>query len=482
MNNLLKTTAAISTTEIALMAVALIRNKYLAVNIGPEGFGIYGILNSFFSMIAVFAGIWMATGTMKYVSEYDARGERRAVNTVFTFSVLLAGSIAFVLTLILICKRRWFIAHFLSDDVREIYYLIFAVSFIAMNLRPILLSVLQGQKKIREVVICRWGIALIDIIFVIILVYFWGLAGFFVSILVNSILAVGFLYWGAQRKNGVQFFKLSLRNPAIYSLLSFGGVNLFLAFINLLSQYLQRMVVIQNMDIAAVGIFQAGVGMMRHLGVINRGAQFFYFPKMSEIMDDDVRNRNINYFLRITLMFGIPLSVAALLFGKWIIMILYSSRFLSLAPIFFLFVIGQFISSIGGAFQAVVVGMTRLKMHTFTSIVIHSLWVIVPVLLISRYGVGALGIGFVLGGMAGAIMNWLYLKRYINLRFNQDVFLLFIIAVITLSVAVLISENDLSWRIAWAILTAGLVGKMVRREEWMKGYNYLLVKLGKRER
>ena len=461
------------------MAVALIRNKYLAVNIGPEGFGIYGILSSFFSMIAVFAGTWMATGTMKYVSEYDAKGEQRSANTVFTFSVLITGSIAFVLTLILICKRRWFIAHFLSEDVREIYYLIFAVSFIAMNLRPILIAVLQGQKKIREVVISRWAIAIIDIIFVIILVRFWGLTGFFVSILLNSTFAVGFLYW-VQRKNGAQFCKFAWRDPRINLLMHFGVVNFFLAFINLGSQYLQRVIVVQSMDIAAVGILQAGVGMMNHLGVINRGAQFFYFPKMSEVIDDDIRNRNINYFLRITLIFGIPLSVVALLFGKWIIVILYSSSFLSLAPIFFLFVIGQFINSVGGTFQAVVVGMARLKMHTLTSIVIHSLWVIVPVLLISRYGVGALGIGFILGGMAGAVMNWVYLRKYINLRFDRDVIRLFIMAVITLGVAILINEKDLLWCIAWAVLTAGLIGKMVRNEEWAKGYNYLLVKLGKK--
>lgn len=462
------------------MAVALIRNKYLAVNIGPEGFGIYGILASFFSMIAVFAGTWMATGTMKYVSEYDAKGEQRSVNTVFTFSVLLTAGIAFVLTLVLICKRKWFIAHFLSDDVLEVYYLIFAVSFIAMNLRPILIAVLQGQKKIREVVISRWGIALIDIIFVIILVRFWGLTGFFASILLNSTFAVGFLYW-VQRKNGAQFCKFAWRDPRVYLLMHFGAVNFFLAFINLGSQYLQRVIVIQNMDIAAVGILQAGVGLMRHLGVINRGAQFFYFPKMSENMTRDIRNKNINNYLRFTLIVGIPISVLALLFGKLIIVILYSSQFVSLAPIFFLFVIGQFISSIGGAFQSAIVGAAWLKMHTLSSIVIHSLVVIMPFLLINKYGVGAVGIGFVVAGLSGAFMNWLYLRHKIGLRFNRQVVQLLIIAVITLSGAILLCDRMLMWRIAWVIMSIYLIGKMVRSEEWEKGYNYILVKLGKRK-
>ena len=479
MKNLIKTTAAIGTTEILLMGVALARNKYLAVTIGPEGFGIYGLLNSFFMMIAVFAGTWMAIGTIKYISEYQAKEDKENLNSIFSFSAIIVAGIGIFLTIILIVERKWFINTFLSNEIKESYYLIFCVAFIALCLRPIFLGVLQGLRRVQEVIISRWSIAILNLIFTIILVWLWGLTGFFLSLLFNSFLAVGILYWGIQRRNGLHLKRFSWQNPVVRLLLSFGSVNFFLSIINLSSQYLQRNIILKNMDIAAVGLFQAGVALMNYMGVINRGSTFYFFPKMSEEMDNSYRNQKINEYLRFILLFSIPISVLAILFGKWAILILYSSEFHSLSSVFFLFVVGQFLTSVGSVFQSTIVGMARLKMHSISSIVIHSLWIIMPLLLINKYGIGALGIGFVAGGISGGFLNWLYLRNRINLRFNQDVIRLFLIAIITITGAILLSDSTIKMHIVLVIISAGLIVKMIHREEWVKASNYVLSKIKK---
>jgi len=479
MRALLQTTAVIGTTEILLMGVALARNKYLAVTIGPEGFGIYGLLNSFFMMMAVFAGTWMATGTTKYVAEYHAAGDQESANKVFTFSVATTAGIALLLTAILVVERKCFLAQFLSEDVKENYYLIFCFAFVALNLRPVLLAVLQGMRRVREVVISRWSIAGLDLIFVVILVLLFGLAGFFVSLLLSACWAVVVMIWAVQRKDGLQLKKISCREPVIRLLLSFGGVNLFLALINLGSQYLQRVIVLLNMDILSVGLFQAGVALMGYLGVVNRGTMFYYFPKMSELIDNNVRNQKINEYLRFLLIISIPLSVLAILFGRLAISILYSSAFDALSSVFFWFVIGKFLNSVGGAFQMAIVGMARLKMHTASSIVIHSLWVIVPFLLVKKYGIGALGMGFVAGGIAGPILNYFYLRRCIDLRLSGRVIRLFAVAALTLTGTIILKDTIILWRIGWAIISCSLIGTSVSSEEWAKGYRYVLVRLGK---
>lgn len=482
MKTLLKTTAAIGTTEILLMGVALARNKYLAVTIGPEGFGIYGLLNSFFMMIAVFAGTWMATGTTKYVAESHAAGDQEAANKVFTFSVATTAGIALLLTAILVVERKWFLVQFLSGDVKENYYLIFCVAFVAINLRLVLLAVLQGMRRVREMVISRWSIAGLDLIFVVVLVLLFGLTGFFVSLLLSALWAAVVMIWAVRRKEGLQLRRISYQEPVIRLLLSFGGVNLFLALINLGSQYLQRVIVVSNMDISSVGLLQAGVALMAYLGVVNRGTMFYYFPKMSEVMGNNLRNNKINEYLRFILIVSIPLSVLAILFGRWAILLLYSSAFAPLSSVFCLFVIGQFLNSVGGTFQMAIVGMARLKMHTVSSVAIHSLWVIVPVLLVRKYGIGALGMGFIAGGIAGPLMNYFYLRRRIDLKFSGRVIQLFGVAALTLTGAIILKDAILLWRVGWVIISCSLIGTLISCEEWMKGYNYLLVKLGKRKR
>lgn len=479
LKDLIKTTAAIGSTEILLMGVALARNKYLAVTIGPEGFGIYGLLKSFFMMIAVFAGTWMATGTIKYTSEYQAKGDKENLDSIFSFSTIIVAGIGIFLTIILVVWRKLFISTFLSNEIKEIYYLIFCAAFFAMCLRPIFLGVLQGLRRVREVIISRWSIAILNLIFTIILVWLWGMTGFFLSLLVNAIFAVCILYWGIKRKDGLRLKIFSWQDPVFRLLLTFGSVNLFLALINLSSRYLQRSIVLHNMDIASVGLFQAGVVLMGYMGVINRGSTFYFFPKMSEVMNNSYRNQKINEYLRFILLFSIPISVMAILFGKWAILILYSSAFTPLASVFFLFVIGQFLTSIGSVFQSTIVGMARLKMHSVSTVTIHSLWVIIPLLLISKYGIGALGIGFIAGGISGGLLNWMYLRNRIGFRFNHDVIILFIIAVITITGAILLSDRIIMFRIGLAIVSAGLILKMIHHEEWKKLNNFILRKIRK---
>ena len=476
MKDLLKTTSAIGLTEVLLMFVALARNKYLAVTIGPEGFGIYGLLSAFFMMIAVFASTWMAAGTIKYTSEYYAKGDKESLNSIFSFSTIIATSISIFLTIILIVWRKWFIITFLSDEINEVYYLIFCAAFLAICLRPIFLGVLQGLRRIKEVVISRWSIAIFNLIFTIILVWVWDLTGFFISLLVNAIFAIIILYWGIKRKGGLQLKKISWQDPIVRLLLVFGGVNLCLAIMNLSSQYFQRNIILHNMDIGTVGLFQAGVALMGYMGIINRGSSFYFFPKMAEKLDSTSRNKMINDYLRFILLFSIPISVLAILFGKWAIILLYSSEFIPLVSVFFLFVIGQLIGSIGGVFQSTVVGMAKLKMHSASSIVIHFLWVIIPFFLINKYGIGALGLAFIFGSFSGGILNWLYLRNKIKLRFNNNVILLFLISVPLLTGAILLSNSMIMWRILLAVISAGLMVKMIRYEEWMIACNYISIK------
>lgn len=477
MKTLLKTTVAISITEGILMVVLLIKNKYLAVTIGPEGFGIYGILNSFFMMIAVFSGTWIATGTTKYLAEYHAKGDRDNTNLIFTFSVIVTAGTGLLLTLILISGRRWFIDQLLSEDIKESYYLLFAAAFVAMNFRPVLLAVLQGLRRVREVIISRSSLVVLDLVLVVILVWQFGLTGFFLGILLSAFWAAGVLFWASMQKEGVQFRRIPWKDPVIQLLLSFGGINFFLALVNLGSQYLQRAIVLKNMNISSVGLFHAGVALMTCLGVVSRGANFYFFPKMSEAMDNDLRNIKINEYLRFMLMVSIPLSVLAIVFGPLAILLMYSSAFVPLSSVFFWFVIGQFLIMVGSAFQSSVVGMARLKIHTVATITIHSLWVIMPLLLVRKYGIGALGMGFVAGGIAGPLINGFYLRRHINLKLSPRVIKLFGIAVLTLAGAVIIQESIWFWRVVWTIVTASFVGAMVRRKEWIKTYNYILIRL-----
>jgi len=466
MKNLVKNTAAISTTEFLLVFVAIIRNKYLAVTIGPEGFGIYSLLSSFFGMISVFAGTWLGAGTTKYIAEYSGKGNSEKRNQVFTFAFILVFLIGLFITIVLIVGRKFFISHFLSKDVLESYYLLFAAGFIGMNLRTILLSILQGVLQVKMVVKSRILISIVDVLLIIIcLVYLFHLLGFFIGILISSLFAAGILYFYVYKRCGFRFTKFSFKEDIVKKTMSFGGVSLLTGSINLGSVYLQRLILVQRMGINSVGIFQAGFAIMKYMGLINRGSSFHLFPTMSKKMDNVYRVRQLNEYLFFILLVTIPISVAAILFGRIAIHILYSSRFLSLSPYLFWFVLAQFVTIFTTSFQTTVVGMAKLKIHTIAVFIIHSFWVIAPLFLIGKYGIASLPIGILVGQVLGGIIYLVYLWKKIGFRFNKRVISLLCFGSIILLVSVLCRDSYIIWQIVFMGSVIGATISFLSREE-----------------
>lgn len=447
MKKLVETTAAIGVTEVILVAVAIVRNKYIAVTIGPEGFGIYSLLNSFFQMVGVFAGTWMAAGTTKYISEYYNSEKAEETNQTFTFSVATTFGLGIILTTLLIVGQPQLRERFLSPEIAKSYYLLFAAGFVWMNLRPVFLSVLQGLMQVKEVVQARILISVVDLLLILVLVYLFQLLGFFVSLLLSAIWAAVLLFYFVRSRGRLSFKRVSLKDTVAKKLMAFGGINLFLALINLGSQYLQRILIVQKMDINSVGIFQAGVALMAYVGLVNRGSAFYFLPKMSEIMSDKERAIHIDNYLFFILLMSIPICSTAILFGDWGIQLLYSDRFLPLVPCLFWFVLAQFFSNIGSAFQLTLVGTVRLGMHTISVIAIHSLWVLVPFLWLQKYGIGSLGMGFVAGGVAGMLLNFVYLRYRIRLRLSNRNIYLFILAVGGFIFSKIHVDAQIIWRI-----------------------------------
>lgn len=477
MRDLVKTTAAIGVTEVLLMGVSLIRNKFLAVTIGPQGFGVFGLLNSFFLMISAFAGTWVVVGTTKYIAEYQGRGDKRGAERVFSASVGVTCGLSVIIAFIIVLQKDWVLAWFFDENVKEEYFLIFIVAFLAMNIRPLLLGILQGMRRIREVVLGRLGIAGVDLLLVITLVLSCGLTGYFLSILIGSFFAVFVFVYAIVNKDGLKLRKLSIKDEIIKKLFIFGFFSIFLSIINSGSQYLQRIIVLNYFDLAAVGLFHAGVALKGYVGVINRGASFYYLPQMSVEMGNEARKRDINDFMRLILILSILPCLVAILFGKSIILLLYSEAFVPLVPVFVWFVFAEFFTNVGTALTIPLVGTARLKMHSISSIVVHSLWVIVPLVFVKKYGLSAFGFGFLVGSLVGPLMNGYYLWRCMNFKFSYAVVKLLFVGTSALVGALLLKFCPFLYKLLWVFLSLLLVCLQVKRDEWNHAYVYITTHL-----
>jgi O-antigen/teichoic acid export membrane protein len=442
MKQLLKSASMMSFTELALIIVAMLRNKYLAVAIGPEGFGAFGLLQSFFTFMSVFAGYWLATPTMKYISEYNAKNDQESVQKVFDFAFVIVFIVATILTVIFFLFAPFIKNTFLSPDIVYLHYALFSASYIGTSLTTIFRSLFQALRHVKQVVYIRIISSVFNLITIVILVSFFDLTGFFINILLSSLFLL-FLFWHRGRHLvQVRLVKINYRDNLIKRIISYGTINIILSFVNLISDFLKRLIIIKFSSMSVLGLFQASFSFSSYLSIVSNGALFYYRPKMAERLSSLERNAVFNDYLRITLITGIFISTLAISFGEMGIKILYSESFISLADVFYIFVIAQFILSIQMSLSTIITGMAKLRIHSLVTIIAHAISLMISYYFVRKFGLLAIGYGAILGSIPQILIVFIYLRKHVSLKLRRDNIVLFLCAIALIGVSVLTRDSN----------------------------------------
>ncbi len=468
MKGFIRSTAILSTTEFLLIGVAFFRNKYLATTIGPYGFGVYGLLNSFVSIVTVVTGIWLTSGITKLIAEFNSVNNKDSLAKVFSSSIAITLLLSVFFTIGFIIARESAIQKFLSPDVLPSYFVLCSLSITAISLNTIFLAALQGLMEVKSVVIIRVAGALSDIVLVFILVNLYGLFGFFLSYLVSSTLITFMLWRSSQKYFQVSYTFRIFKDGVVKKLIAFGSASLIIGLISYIAQYILRILITENISIESVGILQAGMAIFGYMAIINRGSGYVFLPKMSAIMEKMQRITIINDYLRFTLLINIPISVVVLLFGDYLILILYNAKFAALNSILFLFVAAHILNSIIGAFQHSILGLGLLKNYSIISILGTILLVVMPLGFIHTWGLASVPSGYILSYIVGIILFYMYSAKVIGFRFSRDVLILILISIATFLGGVYLLHCSLIIRVAWTFISIGSVGLLVSKEEYQK--------------
>lgn len=466
--DLIKTTAAIGMTEVLLMIVAVARNKYLAISIGPKGLGIYSILASLSELLAVFVSSWLVHGTIKYIAEHRANSDHRTANGIFTFSIGLAFCLAIILTTALIVGRSWILPRLLSEGIREIHYILFFAGFTGLALRPLLLGVLQSMKRVRHVVMARTILAISGLFFIVVLIWKLKLSGFFLSLTISSLLSIFvFMYLIFSGSDGIKVQWMSPSHPAIRKLLGFGGMSVLFAFLNLGSQFYQRKLITQEINFMALGLFQAGLGIMAYLGILQRATAFKFLPKMSENIPAPERAQRIDDYFFIVFMLNVPVLTGTILFSKPLIHFLYSAEFLDLGQLLIWFVLATFMGMIATGLQSVLIGMAKLRIHLISLIFIHGLWVIIPLFFLKQYGLKAAIFGLVAGNTIGFVINYFCLRKDLGVIFSSRTIKIIVLGLVSIFLGMYLMNSPITIKIGLLVFLGGILYCFLTKSEQM---------------
>lgn len=336
MKKILKITSIMGIGTCVKILAGLVRAKFLAWQLGPAGMGIVGQATMYWTYAIQLCSLNIGIGITKEVSESAARGDgervSRTVNTGYTMQLL--ASVVFIVAVIPFSLP---LSRFVFSDQR--YWPYFAgitlVTPFAVFLTGIADPVLYGLRKVPVVTKLVIWYTLLGLGLLIALVSFFKTEGMLTQILIVSVAGCALAYY-AVRKNAA----LAPRpDPAILKerpfratargLFEYGFISFIPANVGMFVMLYLRGLFMKQYGVEANGFFQVSYAVSAYyLPFVTNALWGHFYPEMCSLREKEDINRELNQFVRFAIFAAAAIAAGAIIFRRYIILVLFSHRFM----------------------------------------------------------------------------------------------------------------------------------------------------------
>lgn len=188
--NFIKTSVLSGISTLIKLASGLVINKVIAVYIGPAGIALIGQFQNFLDVILTIGNGAINSGVTKYVAEYNETDEKKR-NDVISASFIITAVFSLVIGVSIYFGSSFFSIWILKSKEYTILFKLLGVtlSFICFN--TILLSIINGLKKIKLFIIINISSSLLSLVITSLLTIKYEMVGALVAmVIVQSIILI----------------------------------------------------------------------------------------------------------------------------------------------------------------------------------------------------------------------------------------------------------------------------------------------------
>ena len=456
---IMKATSIFGGVQVFQIVIGIIRTKFVAVLLGPAGMGIAGLLDSTTGMIAQLSNLGLRTSAVKDISSAYGSGDQQrtakvasVINRLVWFTGLLGGLITLIL------------APFLSQLTFGNRSYTWAFIWLSVTLVFNQLSIgkeilLQGTRQIRY--LARAGMigSLTGLFVVVPLYYLMGIRGIVPGMILMSILSyIVHLYFA----NKVQIMPVTV---SVREILNEGRNMIQLGFLISLNglitmgvSYAVRIYISHHGGVDDVGLYNAGFAIINtYVGLLFAAMGTDYYPRLSAVANDNEKSREvINQQAEIALLILSPLLLVFLVFINWVIIILYSNRFISVNDMILYAALGMFFKAASWAIAFIFLAKGANKLFFWSELATNMYTLALNVLGYHFLGLTGLGISFLVAyGLYLTQVFWIAKVHY-SFRFTSAFYRIFglhtTLAIVCLAV-VKWKENPFSYALGMVLIS-----------------------------
>ena len=312
------------------VVIGLVRNKFVALLLGPGGMGLVSLFNTTVQFISQATHLGISFSAVRHISEYyDAENTEKVAHYV---KVVRGWCLLTALVGMLVCVV---LGPFLSSATfswgdHTLHFILLAPAIGMIAITGGETAILKGQRKLGALALVQIVAALASLVISIPIYYFFWQAGIVPVIVLMAFVTMCATLWFSLRLFPLQF-------GGTYGILGEGmemvrlGVAYTLAaVIGTASEMLIRSYLNVVGDLDVLGLYNAGYMLtITYAGMVFSAMETDYYPRLSAVQHDiRATNETVNRQMEVSLLLVSPMLAALIIALPVVVPLLFSQEFL----------------------------------------------------------------------------------------------------------------------------------------------------------
>lgn len=395
--------------------VGLVRNKCVALLLGPDGMGLVSLFNSTVSLVSNSTNFGLPMSAVRTVSEAYGKGDKAAIAhsvAVVRMWSFAAAALGFIVCILLSPLLSWFTFSW-NGHVLHFILLSPVVGLTAITGGE--LAILKAMRRMRSLATISIVNMMVSLVLSVPIYYFFRISGIVPSLVLLAIsqMIVTVAYSFRVCPPTWAFSRALWRDG--YGMVRLGVAFVMAGMIDSCCEFLIRSYLNNVAQIGTVGLYNAGFMIsMTYVGLVFSAMETDYFPRLSSVNNLGVTFRTtVNRQIEVMLLLVAPLLVAFMVSLPVLVPLLFSDRFVPVIDMVRIVILAMYFRALKLPVQYIPLAKGDSRSYMILEAVSEILMLAGVVLFFDLYGLKGAGLGLFLASFGDLIVTFVYARwRY----------------------------------------------------------------------
>lgn len=449
-------TILFSGVQVFQILISIIKSKFVAMLIGPAGFGIQSLLQSTTGTISAATNLGINTSSVKTIAAANSVGDKYLIAKNVTAQrrlIWFTGLLGMVICAIL--APVWSLASF-GDYSYTLSFVLVSTVILFDQLNKGETALLQGMQQKKQLAKAHIIGQSLNALITIPLYFVWGVNAIVAALIIGAIIAL-IISVSYTRKLRVEKVEMSWRET-----FKIGHEMIKLGFFLSLQYLMATLVVwiirnyVSNIGgVDDVGLYTAGTTIVTsYLGLVFTAMATDYFPRLAATRNNEEMKLAVRTQAEITILLLAPLAVFFILLCKPFIILLYSDKFLPIEHMMYWSVGAVLFQAMGWAMSHTLLAKAKPSVFFINELVAVFYGTPIKIFFFKYWGLTGFGIATLVVYALYLIQVLIITKKLFNLSYELPLWRLFLLLNVPIAVILFI---ELSLSVTMGYLIGSLV-------------------------